>query len=80
MHLEILTPVASLFNGEVISVKVPGAKGSFEILSQHAPIISSLDTKGEIKVVTASNETVAFPCKGGVVEVLNNTISILTEA
>ncbi len=80
MKLEILTPEKSLFSGDVVSVKVPGSKGSFEILKQHAPIISSLERNAEIRVITPDNQTLMFPCNGGVIEVLNDTISILTEA
>ena len=43
MHLEIITPARKLFTGEVKLVQVPGSKGSFEILNNHAPIISTLD-------------------------------------
>lgn len=80
MKLDILTPERSLFSGEVVSVKVPGSKGSFEILKQHAPIISSLEINAEIRVITSDNQTLMFPCNGGVVEVLNDKVSILTEA
>ncbi len=80
MKLDILTPEKSLFSGDVVSVKVPGSKGSFEILRQHAPIISSLEQNAQIRVITADNQTLMFPCNGGVVEVLNDKVSILTEA
>ena len=49
MLVEIFTPEALLFKGEVTSVKVPGAKGTFVILNHHAPIISLL-TEGEVKL------------------------------
>ncbi len=51
MKLEIITPEKRLFDGKVKLVKVPGAAGSFEILKNHAPIISTL-TEGTIKVIT----------------------------
>jgi F-type H+-transporting ATPase subunit epsilon len=50
MILEIITPEKSLFTGEVTSVKFPGMNGEFEILNNHAPIISTLG-KGEIRVI-----------------------------
>lgn len=76
MHLEILTPDKALFSGEVISVVLPGSKGQFEVLKNHAALVSSLD-KGVIKVKTADGHTETFMVEGGVVEVLNNNISVL---
>jgi len=60
MKLEIITPEAQLFQGEVSMVQVPGKKGAFQILSHHAPIISTLDP-GEIRVVLRSGEERNFP-------------------
>ena len=42
MHLEIVSPEATLFSGEVESVIVPGTTGSFQMLNNHAPIVSTL--------------------------------------
>ena len=42
MYLEIVTPEATLFKGEVTSVAVPGVNGEFEMLTNHAPIVSLL--------------------------------------
>ena len=47
MFLEIITPDKNIFEGEVKLVQVPGSKGTFEILKNHAPIISTLE-KGKI--------------------------------
>lgn len=80
MQLEILTPDRKLFEGDVTSVKVPGAKGQFEVLKNHAPIISSLEKEGKVRVITADNKTVYFDVKGGVIEVLKDKVIILTEA
>ena len=49
MHLEIVTPEATLFSGEVDSVAVPGVNGEFEMLKDHAPIVSLLK-EGHVKV------------------------------
>jgi F-type H+-transporting ATPase subunit epsilon len=49
MYLEIVTPEAKLFNGEVVSVAVPGVDGEFEMLNNHAPIVSILK-KGHVKI------------------------------
>ena len=79
MQLEILTPDKSVFSGEVKLVKVPGSKGSFEILKNHAPIISTL-VDGELKVETESDEVIRYRINGGVVEVKNNHIVLLAES
>ncbi|GGI56492.1 F0F1 ATP synthase subunit epsilon [Winogradskyella haliclonae] len=42
MYLEIVSPEATLFSGEVTSVAVPGVNGEFEMLTNHAPIVSIL--------------------------------------
>jgi F-type H+-transporting ATPase subunit epsilon len=49
MYLEIVSPEATLFAGEVISVTVPGINGEFQMLKDHAPIVSLLQ-KGQVKV------------------------------
>lgn len=76
MVLDILTPDKALFSGEVASVVLPGSKGQFEILANHAAIVSSLD-KGTIKVKTVEGKTESIEINGGVVEVLNNKIVVL---
>ncbi len=77
MILEILTPDKKIFEGEVNSVTVPGAQGSFEIMNTHAPIISILDD-GKVVVRSAGKEQ-KFHTKGGVVEVINNKVIVLAE-
>jgi len=78
MFLEIITPDKKLYSGEVKSVKLPGADGSFGVLNRHVPIIASLK-KGIVKVVDDKNEVQSFDIKGGVVEVLNNKMIVLAE-
>ena len=75
MIVEVITPDEVLFSGEAISVKLPGTSGSFEALSNHAPLLSSLE-KGSIVVRTASGEEI-FEVSGGIVEVLNNKVVVL---
>ncbi len=79
MNLEILTPEEKVFEGSVELVKVPGTKGSFEILNMHAPIISTLE-KGEVKVKKTKTQEDIFIISGGVVEVRDNKIIILAES
>lgn len=76
MQLDILTPDKALFSGEVESVILPGSKGQFEILKNHAAIVSSLD-KGSVRVKTTDGKTQVFEVNGGVVEVLDNKIVVL---
>jgi F-type H+-transporting ATPase subunit epsilon len=76
MKLTIITPDKEIFNGKVKSVKVPGTTGQFEILNNHAPIVSSLQ-KGEVRVITDKGEKLVFPIEQGFVEVLRNEVSVL---
>lgn len=78
MNLEILTPDKKVFEGEVTSVTVPGTQGSFEILNNHAPIISTLDN-GKV-IVRASGKEQKFYTIGGVVEVIDNKVIVLAES
>lgn len=76
MHLEILTPEETLFKGDVESVKLPGAKGSFEVLNNHAPLVSKLDD-GQINIKKEGGQMVLIEIPGGIVEVLKNNITVL---
>lgn len=78
MFLEIITPDKKIFTGEVKLVQVPGSKGSFEILKNHAPIISTLE-KGNIKIVDENGKEQIIPVNGGVIENKTNKIIILAE-
>jgi F-type H+-transporting ATPase subunit epsilon len=53
MILEIVSPEAKLFSGEITSITVPGVDGSFQMLNNHAPIVSLLQ-KGTIKITAPS--------------------------
>jgi F-type H+-transporting ATPase subunit epsilon len=77
MTLEILTPDKKVYEGEVTSVTVPGTMGSFEILNNHAPIISTLEDGKLIVRTNGKNEV--FTIKGGVVEVNENKVMVLAE-
>ena len=78
MQLEIITPEKKIYTGEIKLVQVPGSKGSFEILNNHAPIISTLE-KGDIKIIDLQDRIVYFDISGGVIEVNHNKIIILAE-
>jgi F-type H+-transporting ATPase subunit epsilon len=77
MHLEIITPDKKIFDGEVEAATFPGSKGAFQVLKDHAALISSLD-KG--KVVYRTNDgNQEIMVNGGIVEILNNNIILLAE-
>jgi F-type H+-transporting ATPase subunit epsilon len=75
MTLDIITPDRKVFSGEASVVTLPGIEGSFQVLNDHAPLVSTL---GKGDVVIDSKET--FVIDGGVVEVLKNKILVLAEA
>ena len=79
MLLEIITPDKRIYSGQVSLVQLPGTIGSFEILKNHAPIISTLD-KGKIKVVEESGQILFFEVDGGIVENNDNKIIVLVES
>lgn len=79
MLLEIITPDKRIYSGKIKLVKLPGSKGAFEILENHAPIISSLE-KGTIKVIEESGQELFFEVDGGVVENKDNKIIVLAES
>jgi F-type H+-transporting ATPase subunit epsilon len=76
MRLEIITPVKVLYSDEITLVQVPGMKGSFEILKNHASIVSSL-AKGIVKVIDFNKKTLFFEIEGGVVECKSDNIIVL---
>lgn len=51
MEINVLTPERELFRGSIVSVKVPGTNGQFQVKRNHAPIVSSL-TAGNVELVT----------------------------
>lgn len=92
MYLEIVSPEATLFTGEVTAVTLPGVDGEFQILNHHAPIISLLQ-QGNIKIKgnvileeankdkfskAANGDTVLF-ISSGTVEMKNNRVIVLAD-
>lgn len=80
MKVEIVTPDSAIFTGDQVRlIQLPGIDGSFEILNNHAPMISVLG-KGKIKVLNKDEkEPLYFDIQGGVIEVLSNRILVLAE-
>lgn len=93
MKLEVITPESNVFAGEAVSVSLPGVDGIFQILNNHAPIISTLKqgemtvelaenvTKGSLSshVVLEGQKTLKISIKGGVAELINNKLIVLAE-
>ena len=76
MYLEIITPDTKIFSGEIRLIQVPGTKGSFAILRNHAPIISTLEP-GKIRIITQNGEENFFTIDGGIIEVKDNKVIVL---
>lgn len=78
LDIDIVTPQRIIFSGKCISVAIPGAKSPFQVLYNHAPIVSALEV-GAIKIVNEDNSEVVYATEGGFVEVLENRVSIVVE-
>jgi F-type H+-transporting ATPase subunit epsilon len=78
MTLEILTPEKKLYSGEVYGIQLPGITGLFEVLDQHAPLVSALG-KGNLKILKDKSNTELYSIQSGFVEVLNNKVTVLVE-
>lgn len=76
--MKIVSPEKIVFDGNVEKVTVPGTVGRFEILKDHAPIISSLE-KGDVEYVSEDGEKTQFGILGGFVEVKKNNVSLCVE-
>ena len=79
MKIEIITPDRNIYSGEIRSVRVPGRKGSFQVLKDHAPIISTLDA-GTVIITDDQGNEVRFEITGGVIEVKSNRIILLADS
>lgn len=77
LKLKIVTPERIAYDGEVKSVLVPGTMGQFEILNDHAPIISSLG-RGVVEYATADGKQ-QLQVSGGFVAVQKNEVSLCVE-
>ena len=80
MKVEIITPDSTVFTGDNVGlIQLPGIDGSFEVLNNHAPLISVLK-KGKIKIINkGEKEEQFFDINGGVIEVVNNKVLVLAE-
>ena len=92
MYLEIVSPEATLFQGEVTSVSVPGTQGSFQVLNNHAPVVSTLvkgvaKIEGKLVIDDAftsyfqqhGNETLLTLDNGGILEMNANKVILFVD-
>ncbi|NBC82753.1 MAG: ATP synthase F1 subunit epsilon [Bacteroidetes bacterium] len=79
MQIEIISPDKKIYSGKINLVQVPGSKGSFEVLNNHAPIVSTLE-KGTIRLVPEHEPEEFFEIEGGIIEVKKNKIIVLVES
>lgn len=77
LHIVIVSPEKTLFDGQAESVTVPGGLGRFTVLPCHAPIVSSLK-KGTIEY-TVNGEKLSCETEGGFIEVNHNEVSVCIE-
>ena len=80
MHLEIITPDKKVFAGEVNAVTFPGTEGQFQVLDNHAPLVSTLGVGDVVVEATPDAKKQVYRIDGGVVEVLKNKVLVLAEA
>lgn len=78
LELEIISPEKKVYSGSIKSVTIPGTKGNFQVLYNHAPLISTFEI-GVIKLELPDNSTKIFTTSGGSAEILNNKVLILSD-
>lgn len=78
MYLEIVTPDEKIFEGEVVTATFPGTHGSFQVLNNHAPLISIIG-RGEVRYMEDKKKEEILTVEGGVVEVLRSKVILLVE-
>jgi len=78
IKVEIVTPNKVIYSGDVESITLPGSQSPFQVLFDHAPIVSSLDT-GIIKIIESNGAKKFFASTKGFVEVLKNRVSVVVE-
>lgn len=79
LRLEVLTPQSPIFQGRVVSVTVPGSKAPFQILFNHAAIVSGLDP-GIVEIKDENGNVTHYATSSGFITVTQNTISIFVDS
>jgi F-type H+-transporting ATPase subunit epsilon len=78
LDLEIISPERKVFSEKIKSITIPGTKGNFQVLYNHAPLLSTFEI-GVIKVELPDDSIRIFTTSGGSVEVLNNSVLLLSD-
>ena len=78
MNIAVLTPDREIFQGSITSVKVPGVGGQFEVLNNHARIVSALG-EGEVRLTQKNGEKISFGIEKGFIEVLKTKVALLVQ-
>jgi F-type H+-transporting ATPase subunit epsilon len=79
LNVEIITPSRSAYSGKVKSISLPGTLGNFQVLFNHAPLLSTFEI-GKIKIVGLDDKETEYATSGGTVEVLSNKILVLADS
>jgi F-type H+-transporting ATPase subunit epsilon len=79
LNLDIFTPSKLTYSAGVKAVTIPGTVGSFQVLHNHAPLLSTFEP-GAIKVIVDDANTIYYSTSGGTVEVLDNKVKILADS
>ena len=77
-HVEIVTPQRMVFQGEVEAVTLPGVVAPFQVLFNHAPIVTELEA-GDIKIIDGAGRDHHFATSGGFAEMRNNRLTVIAE-
>jgi F-type H+-transporting ATPase subunit epsilon len=78
LEIEIVTPQKTVFSGNARSITLPGTMAPFQVLYNHAPIVSSLEL-GQIKIVDENDNEIFYATSHGFTEVSRNVVSVLVE-
>lgn len=79
MDLIVLTPDKKVFEGKVNKISAPGVEGEFEVLENHAPLVSSLAFGNIVITPSESKELLNLIIQSGFIEVLDNKVSLLVQ-
>lgn len=79
INLEIVSPDRKVYSGEVKSVSAPGIEGGFQVLSNHAPYVTTLGI-GKVKIESTDGSELIYAISGGIFEVSKNKATILAES
>jgi len=79
IFVEIITPSKSVYKGLIKSITIPGTLGNFQVLFNHAPMLSTFEI-GKIKLNDVNDKEIEYATSGGTVEVNDNKILILADS